>query len=215
MFKNRNVITVAACTALFSALSASAQTSTIYGCVDNKNGSLRIVSAGTACTAKEKDIHWSSGGSSLVWVDANGSVVGPAHGDLYAYATVDGFRLNLKLVPNQEEIDSLGTLSYRASLGYRRPLFFEQPGCIGQPYFATAGSIVIPGDERLVTALGPKTYIGRVEAPVVRVPLSYIPSSNGQCVDLGPGPGGFAIPADEASVDLDALFPPPLNLEWQ
>jgi hypothetical protein len=222
--------------ALLGAIPVAAQAGTFYGCVDKKEGAVRVVSASTACKTKEYRIQWNDAGPqgqtgsvgpqgpagpagpSLVWVDANGKTVGPAHGDQFVFAALPGFSVNLRVL-----VTTYGAspLFHYVSLGYRNQLFYTSPDCKGQAYIGVGVTNIIPGDERLVTLVNWPTgqsviFVGRDEAPAIGTALSYVPDLSGTCVNTGdPGITGPAIPADPATFDLNALFPPPLHLRWQ
>jgi hypothetical protein len=242
----RHWIGLIAGAALLGAMPFAAQAATYYGCVDKKEGMLRVVAASTSCKSKEFRMQWNdagpqgpagapgpqgaagANGPSLVWVDVNGTTVGPAHGDQFAYARINDFNVNLRVVP-----DGNSPLGNVAALNYRHELFFSEPGCQGTAYIAvgyTGTGTSIPGDERYVTSLTlpntqPAIYVGRNEVPVLRPVLSTyqfpVPAnSSPACIDFAVDPTlgpvtGTAIPTDKLDIDLNTLFPPPLHLRWQ
>jgi len=76
----------------------TASAAKINACVNITNGQLRVVAAGAPCKNGEEPLQWDqtatpSGGSSAVWKDANGQVIGRAIGDHHVEINANGVKI--------------------------------------------------------------------------------------------------------------------------
>lgn len=206
-------------------VSRPAEAATIYACVSNIGGNVRVVSPSTNCRATESPLSWNSegapgpagptgpagpagtGGPAWKLLDSNGQEVGRAASDYFgAFLTVVFEHAGRPFFLVLFDKNHLGG-----------PLFgyYSTPDCSGTPYYEF-GTNSDPKDFLpITTSIGPPgrtVYVPDEAATPVQVEFqSYYDSASEQCrpnVFSGTVARPF-VPL----VDLDTYFTPPYHVE--
>ncbi len=203
-------------------VSHSAEAATIYACVSNLGGNVRVVSSTTTCRATESPLSWNSegvpgpagppgpagtGGPAWKLVDSVGQEVGRAASDFI------GVDLTIVFEHAGRPL-FLVLLDKNHLIGPLTP-YFSTPDCSGVPYYEVGTNIDPKDVPPITTFVGPPgrtVYIPDDAASLVQVEFqSYYHTTIDQCL-----PNVFSGTAARPLVplvDLDTYFTPPYHVE--